>query len=48
MNDVLLSPRYAKLFKRGKASAIPKPGKDGSDPAHYQPISFAECDVQFT
>jgi hypothetical protein len=36
INDVLLSARLPKLFKR----AIPTPGKDGSDPAHYLPISL--------
>jgi hypothetical protein len=37
MNDVLSS---AKLFKRTTVIAIPKPGKDGSDPVHYRPISL--------
>jgi hypothetical protein len=37
---ILLSARLPKLFKRAKVIAIPKPGKDGSDPAHYQPISL--------
>jgi hypothetical protein len=35
MNDVLSSARLPKLFKRAKVIAIPKPGKNGSDPAHY-------------
>jgi hypothetical protein len=38
MNDVLSSARLPKLFKRAKVIAIPKPSKDGSDPAHYQLI----------
>jgi hypothetical protein len=32
MNDVLSSARLSKLFKRAKVIAIPKPGKDSSDP----------------
>jgi hypothetical protein len=28
------------LFKRAKAISIIKPGKDGSDPAHYRPITL--------
>jgi hypothetical protein len=40
MNDVLSSARLPKLFKRAKVIAIPKPGKDSSDPAHYRPISL--------
>jgi hypothetical protein len=31
MNDIL-------LFKRANVIAIPKPGKNGSDPEHYRPI----------
>jgi hypothetical protein len=38
--DVLLSARLPKLFKRAKVIAIPKPGKDGSDPAYYRLISL--------
>jgi hypothetical protein len=38
MNDVILSARLPKLFKRAKVIALPKPGRDGSDPAHYRPI----------
>jgi hypothetical protein len=38
--NVLSSVRLPKLFKRAKIIAIPKPGKDGSDPAHYRPISL--------
>jgi hypothetical protein len=38
MKDFLSSARLPKLFKRAKVIAIPKPGKDGSDPAHYRPI----------
>jgi hypothetical protein len=40
MNDILSSARLPKLFKRTKAIAIPKPGKDGSDPEHYRPFSL--------
>jgi hypothetical protein len=40
MNDVLSSTRLPKLFKRAKVTAILKPAKDGSYPAHYQPISL--------
>jgi hypothetical protein len=40
MNDVLTSARLPKLFKRAKVIAILKPGKDGFDPEHYQPISL--------
>jgi hypothetical protein len=35
MNDVLYR---SKSFKLAKASAIPKPGKDDSDPTQYQPV----------
>jgi hypothetical protein len=38
MNDVLLSARLQKLFKRAKVIAIIKPDQDGSEPAHYRPI----------
>jgi hypothetical protein len=40
VNDVLSSARLPKLFKRAKVIAIPKAGKDSSDPGHYQPISL--------
>jgi retron-type reverse transcriptase len=40
INDVLSSARFPKLFNRAKVIAIPKPGKDGSDHAHYRPISL--------
>jgi hypothetical protein len=40
MNDVLLSARLPKFFKRAKVIAISKSCKDGSDPAHYRPISL--------
>jgi hypothetical protein len=40
MNDILSSARLPKLFKRAKFIAIPKPGKDGSDPVHYRLISL--------
>jgi hypothetical protein len=40
MNDVLSSTRLPKLFKRAMGITIPQPGKDGSDPAHYRPISL--------
>jgi hypothetical protein len=32
--------RLPKSFKRVKVIAIPKPGKDGSDPAHYRTLSL--------
>jgi hypothetical protein len=38
MTDVQSSSRLPKLFKRAKVIAIPKPGKDGSYPAHWRPI----------
>jgi hypothetical protein len=40
MNDVHRSTRLPKLFKPAKVIALPKPGKDGSDPAHHRPISL--------
>jgi hypothetical protein len=40
MIDVLSSARLPNLFKRANVIAISKPGKDGSDPAHYRPISL--------
>jgi hypothetical protein len=40
MTDVLSSARLPKLFKRAKVIAIPKPSKDGSDPAYYRHISL--------
>jgi hypothetical protein len=40
MHDVLSSVRLPKMIKRVKIIAIPKPGKDGSDPAHYRTISL--------
>jgi hypothetical protein len=48
MKDVLSSARLPKLFKRAKVIAIPKPGKDSSDPTNYRPIFVAKCDVQIT
>jgi hypothetical protein len=40
MNDVLSPARLPTLFKKAKINAIPKPGKDGSDPPHCRPISL--------
>jgi hypothetical protein len=40
MIDILSSARLPKLFKRANVIAISKPGKDGSDPAYYRPISL--------
>jgi hypothetical protein len=39
-NDILTSGKIPKLFKRGKAIKIPKPGKDGSDPSNFRPIAL--------
>jgi len=40
MNDVLRTANLPKAFKRAKVISILKPGKDGSDPAHYRPIAL--------
>jgi hypothetical protein len=36
----LTSGKIPKLFKRGKAIKITKPGKDGSDPSNFRPIAL--------
>jgi hypothetical protein len=40
MNDIVSTSKIPNLFKRAKVIAIIKPGKDGTDPAHYRPISL--------
>jgi hypothetical protein len=40
MNDVVSTPKNPNLFKRAKVISIIKPGKDGTDPAHYCPLSL--------
>jgi hypothetical protein len=40
MNDIVLTSKIPNLFKRAKVISIIKPGKDGTDPAHYRPISL--------
>jgi hypothetical protein len=39
-NDILTPDKIPKLFKRTKVITILKPGKDGSDPSHFRPISL--------
>jgi hypothetical protein len=39
-NDILTSGKIPKLFKCSKLITIFKPGKDGSDPWHFRPISL--------
>ncbi|XP_055714426.1 uncharacterized protein LOC129808680 [Phlebotomus papatasi] len=39
-NRILDTGHLPKLFKRAKVIAILKPGKDGTDAAHYRPISL--------
>jgi hypothetical protein len=36
----LTSGKIPKLFKHAKVITILKPGKDGSDPSHFQAISL--------
>jgi hypothetical protein len=38
--DILTSGKIPRLFKGAKVITILKPGKDGSDPSHFQPISL--------
>jgi hypothetical protein len=38
MNDIVSTSKIPKLFKRAKVISIIKPGKDGTDPAHYRPM----------
>jgi hypothetical protein len=40
MNDFVLTSKIPNLFKRAKVISIIKPGKYGTDPAHYRPISL--------
>jgi hypothetical protein len=40
MNDISSTSKIPNLFKRAKIIFIIKPGKDGTDPAHYRPISL--------
>jgi hypothetical protein len=40
MNDIVSTSKNPNLFKRAKVISIIKPGKDGTDPAHYRPISL--------
>jgi hypothetical protein len=40
MNDVLSTANLPRSFKRSKVIFFLKPGKDGSDPAHYRPIAL--------
>jgi hypothetical protein len=38
--DIVSTSKIPKLFKRAKEIYIIKPGKDGTEPTHYRPISF--------
>jgi hypothetical protein len=40
MNDIVSTSKIPNLFKRAKLISIIKPVKDGTDPAHYRPISL--------
>jgi hypothetical protein len=40
MNDIVSNSKIPNLFKRAPVISIIKPGKDGTDPAHYRPISL--------
>jgi hypothetical protein len=40
MNDIVSTLKLPDLFKRAKVISIIKPGKGGTDPAHYRPISL--------
>jgi hypothetical protein len=39
-NDILPTSKLPKNFKRANVTYILKPGKDGTEPAHYRPISL--------
>jgi hypothetical protein len=39
-DDFLSSAMFPKTFKRAKVVTFLTPGKDGSDPAHYRPVSL--------
>jgi hypothetical protein len=40
MNDIVSTSKIPNLFRRAKVISIIKPGKYGTDPAHYRPISL--------
>jgi hypothetical protein len=40
MNDIVSTSKIPNSFKRAKVISIIKPGKDGTDPAHYCSISL--------
>ena len=40
LNEVLRSGNLSKIWKHSKVIAILKPGKDGTEPNHYRPISL--------
>jgi hypothetical protein len=40
MNDSVSTSKIPNLFKGAKVISIIKPGKDGTDPAHYRPTSI--------
>jgi hypothetical protein len=40
MNDIVSTSKIPNLFKQAKVISIIKPRKDGTDPAHYRPISL--------
>jgi hypothetical protein len=40
MNDIVSISKIPNLYKRAKVISIIKPEKDGTDPAHYRPISL--------
>jgi hypothetical protein len=40
MNDIVSTSKIPNLLKLANVISIIKPGKDGTDPAHYRPISL--------
>ena len=40
MNNILVSKKFPKLWRKSKVIAILKPGKDSSLPKSYRPISL--------
>ena len=40
INNILVSKRFPKLWRKSKGIVIPKPGKDSSLPKSYRPISL--------
>jgi hypothetical protein len=40
MNECLRTGRLPRVWKHSRIVAIVKPGKDGSDPSHFRPISL--------